>query len=289
MGNINKKIKDLIKKLQYKYRLSIYNDSTFDEVYFIRLSRLNIIAYGGLFAVICGIITFLLTIYGPLSVFVPDTVGDKYRDQIFSTFVKLDSLEKEIETRDLYLHNLKALLEGKQPDSHQTIVSDSTIRYDTIDISQSEVEENFKAEYGDALSKKASFNKVSTGALSDIHFVAPLNKGLITNKFDRKEAHFGIDIVGAPNSGVFAIEEGTVTMASWTLETGYVIGIQHDDNLVSYYKHNSALLKKAGTTVKAGEIIAIIGNSGELSTGPHLHFELWHNGSPIDPEKYIVF
>ncbi len=112
---------------------------------------------------------------------------------------------------------------------------------------------------------------------------------MVTNTFNVQHGHFGVDIVAPPNEVIVAIADGIVTLSSWTLETGYVLQIQHSDNLLSVYKHNSKLLKKAGTQVKAGEAIAIIGNSGELTTGPHLHFELWHNRNPINPEQYIVF
>ena len=112
---------------------------------------------------------------------------------------------------------------------------------------------------------------------------------MVTNSFNAGENHFGTDIVAAPNEVVKAAMDGTVILATWTVETGYVLQIQHDNNLISIYKHNAELLKKVGNVVRAGDAIAIIGNSGELTTGPHLHFELWHNGTPVDPEQYIVF
>ncbi|HKL38658.1 MAG TPA: M23 family metallopeptidase, partial [Bacteroidales bacterium] len=114
-------------------------------------------------------------------------------------------------------------------------------------------------------------------------------QGMITNSFNAKEKHFGTDIVSGGNNVVVAALEGTVTMADWTLKTGWIIQIQHGNNLLTVYKHNAELLKEEGDHVNAGEPIAIIGNSGELTTGPHLHFELWRDGTPMDPEKYIVF
>lgn len=114
-------------------------------------------------------------------------------------------------------------------------------------------------------------------------------KGTLTNRFDPVNKHFGIDIVSNPNEPIKSTLDGTVVLANFTSETGWVIGIQHSNNLFSFYKHNSALLKKVGDFVKAGEVIAVIGNSGELSEGPHLHFELWFNGTSLDPKKYIAF
>ena len=126
------------------------------------------------------------------------------------------------------------------------------------------------------------------GGISQIHFFPPV-KGLVTNSFNSLADHYGTDIVAASNEVVKATLEGTVIMATWTLETGWVIQIQHKNNLISIYKHNAELLKRVGDFVEVGEAIAIIGNSGELTTGPHLHFELWYLGIPLDPEDYISF
>ena len=119
-------------------------------------------------------------------------------------------------------------------------------------------------------------------------FFTPV-KGIVTNNFDPLNHHYGIDIVAKPNEPVKSILEGTVIFSDWTLETGYTIAIQHQQNMISVYKHNSSILKKTGSFVKAGEPIAIIGNTGELTTGPHLHFELWYNGNPINPRDHISF
>ncbi len=121
-----------------------------------------------------------------------------------------------------------------------------------------------------------------------MHFFPPV-KGIITRGFNPMEGHYGIDMVAAPNEVVKATLDGTVTMSTWTLETGYVIQIQHDYELISVYKHNATLFKSVGQKVVAGDAIAIVGNSGELTTGPHLHFELWHDRVPLNPVEYIVF
>ena len=129
---------------------------------------------------------------------------------------------------------------------------------------------------------------IATVQLDKLHFFTPV-RGMVTNSFNPSNNHFGTDIVAGPNEVVKATLAGTVIMATWTLETGYVIEIQHDNNLISVYKHNAELLQKVGLRVKAGDAIAIIGNSGELTTGPHLHFELWQNGVALNPENFIVF
>jgi murein DD-endopeptidase MepM/ murein hydrolase activator NlpD len=128
----------------------------------------------------------------------------------------------------------------------------------------------------------------AASGVSNFYFFLPV-KGYITGDFDPKNEHYGVDIVAADNAPVKATLDGSVVISTWTPETGYVIGIQHENNLVSLYKHNSVLLKKEGDYVHAGDVIAIVGNTGELSTGPHLHFELWYNGSAINPKDYINF
>ena len=130
--------------------------------------------------------------------------------------------------------------------------------------------------------------KQSNVSLKNLHFFLPV-KGIVTNGFDVESGHMATDIVAQPNEPVLATLEGTVTLATWSLTEGYIIIIQHNYNIISIYKHNESLLKKTGDHVTAGEPIAIIGNTGELTTGPHLHFELWYDGSPLNPEDYIAF
>ena len=132
------------------------------------------------------------------------------------------------------------------------------------------------------------FEKKNADDFNSLHFFTPL-KGLVTNHFNLSENHYGIDIVSKPDEVILAVLDGTVTLSAWTLETGYIIEIQHSANLISVYKHLSQRLKETGSKVRAGEAIAIIGNTGELSSGPHLHFELWRNGIPLNPESYIMF
>jgi len=139
----------------------------------------------------------------------------------------------------------------------------------------------YKIENNEADSKKRY-------SLGNLLFFTPL-KGVITSEFNPAERHFGVDVVSKQNEAIKSVLDGTVIFSDWTVETGYVIAIQHTQNLVSVYKHNSALLKKQGELVKAGEAIAIVGESGELKTGPHLHFELWSEGNPLDPKEYITF
>jgi len=287
-----KERKEIIKKLKNKYRLVIYNDTTFAEVWQVRLSQLNVFAYGGISVILIITLVFLLLVYSPLKIFLPYYSDSELHNRVIENGMRLDSLQNEIEIRDKYMTTFKAILQGKTPDDF-VAKSDSTKRVKPNDkvFAKSEADSllRIQIEREEKFNLTVSEERVSNQGIRHLNFFAPINKGLITNHFDFQSGHFAVDLVAEPNSGVMAVLDGTVIMASWTLETGNVIQIQHENNLISVYKHNSALLKTIGNHVKAGEPIAIIGNSGELTTGPHLHFELWHNGTPINPEDYIVF
>lgn len=139
---------------------------------------------------------------------------------------------------------------------------------------------------------RAVANHSSVSESDDLYrmfFFSPVHGGIITQKFDARTAHYGLDVVAKKDEPVKCVADGTVILSSWTNDTGHIIAVQHQGNLISVYKHNSVIFKKTGSFVRAGEIISVIGNSGELTSGPHLHFELWHNSNPIDPEIFVSF
>lgn len=276
--------------LDDKYRLIIYNDETFKEVWYLRLSKINFIVLfiAIIFLLSAGI--FSLVAFTSIREMIPGYPDDNIRRTILMNALRLDSLEEEIRMRDIYFKNINAIISGKEPEDLIPYY-DTTKEYGAIDFSKSiedsilryQIEE--EEQYNLAVIE--DYRQPQVG-IERIHFFAPI-KGHVTYSFSAIENHFGTDIVAGPNEVVKAVLDGTIILASWTVETGYVIEIQHSNNLISVYKHNAELLKKAGNTVKAGDAIAIIGNSGELTTGPHLHFELWFNGTPIDPEEFIIF
>ncbi len=289
MSEIKEK-KKLTEKLKDKYRLTIYNDTSFEEVTTFILSRLNIFAYVGVFVIFIGTISFLLLLYSPLKIFLPSYQNSELRRNIILNSIRVDSLVNEIELRDRYFENMRNIIEGKEINEVEN-KKDTAIHYDDINFKKSKEDSLLRAqiEGQELYTVSAKKENKQNNTLNAIHFFAPISKGLITNKFSHKNKHYAIDIVAAPNEGIKAVLDGTVIEASWTIATGHSITIQHENNLISLYKHNSALLKQVGDRVKAGEVVAIIGNTGELTTGPHLHFELWHNGTPLNPENYIVF
>ncbi len=289
MAEEQKEKKKFIHKLTDKYRIVLLNDSTFKEVGFMRLTRLNVFTVGGVIMLLFIAIIWSLIAYTPVRELIPGYPDAEMRNNIIQNQIRLDSLEMEIKYRDQYFDNLKTIISGEKPAEFiletaessppanlgvQRSASDSMLRHDI--------------ELAEKLSIPMVYADSEVTRLERLHFFSPVG-GMVTNSFNPLNNHFGTDIVAGPNEVVKATLDGTVTMATWTLETGHVLQIQHANNLISVYKHNAELLKKVGMRVRAGDAIAIIGNSGELTTGPHLHFEIWQNGVPLDPEEFIVF
>ena len=274
--------------LKDKYRLGIYNDTNYEEIFHFRLTGRGVLLSLALSAVVLTISVIILVAFTPLRKFVPGYPDDETRLAMRDNLLKTDSLVKVIDEWSRYINNTLRIVSGDNPTIIQNTL-DSSYRNkpfrdirstdDSLMRVQVENEERFKLGTG---------SEVRSKGLSGIHFFPPV-KGEITNRFDAKSNHLGTDIATSPNEVVSATLDGTVILAEWTVETGNVIQIQHDNNLVSVYKHNAKLLQKQGNRVRAGDAVGIVGNSGELSSGAHLHFELWYNGVPLNPEQYLVF
>jgi murein DD-endopeptidase MepM/ murein hydrolase activator NlpD len=253
----------------------------------MKLTRLKVFTVTSLLSAILVILVILLIATTGLREYIPGYPKAEYRQMLVLTALKIDSLENELHKRDQFFRGIQAIMDGEVPEDNLTVdtftfsgqVEFETFNHDSI-FQDKLLAEQINLTPGSNANRRLS--------LSQIHFFVPV-KGVITNKFKSTHDHFGVDLVSEPNARISAIMDGTVIFAGWTIETGYVIYIQHDAELISAYKHNSELLKSKGDRIKAGEAVAIIGNTGELSTGPHLHFELWHNGTAIDPEQYIDF
>lgn len=279
----------LFQKLTHKYRVVLLNEDTFEEVGNMRLTRLNLIALVGIVLFLLVAITYILIAFTNIRELIPGYPDAAMRQHIRTNAMKLDSLEYEQSVRDQYFDNLNRIISGEIPELYMNdtsgMVDSHNINFvrstkDSLLRQQVEAEEQFRLSVLD----DAQVNR----KLTDIHFFTPVD-GIITGAFSPADGHFGVDLVAEPNAVVKAALDGTVTMSTWTLETGYVIQIQHDHELLSVYKHNASLYKTAGEKVAAGDAIAIVGNSGELTTGPHLHFELWHDRVPLNPVDYIIF
>lgn len=285
-----KKKKGFFERLRYKFRLIVYNDNTFEEVFWIRLTRLNvfIVLMVGVFLLILA--TTVLIAYTPLREFIPGYPTGETTQLIKINSIKVDFLQNEILIRDAYLANLKLIIAGENPNPiNRKIIIDSLKNYKNINLNISEKDSIFRSQVDaeDQFSINNNVNK-NEDVFKFLHFYFPV-KGIITDKFDVKNKHFGIDIVTKPDEMILATLNGTITFSGWTLETGYMVEIQHRNDLISAYKHLSHVFKAVGTKVKAGEVIGIVGNTGEFTNGPHLHFELWYKGNPLNPEDFIVF
>ena len=278
--------KRFFRKLKSKYRLIIYNDTTLEQVWYIRISRLNVLsifAPGLLFLIALVVVLIAFT---PLREFIPGYPDDTTRRQIVHNALKADSLEKVILSWDRYFDNVNSILTGKEPAPIEEALPDTLlgkqsrasvlVSRDSLFRAQVEREEQFNLSIQN--SKKKDFD--------NLLFYPPV-KGEITEVFSPSDSHFGVHILSDPSVAVNSVLEGTVLATYWTLDEGYTIMIQHTDNLISVYKQAARLLKKTGDRVAPGEAIAFMGASN-VSEKIELHFELWHNGSPINPSIYIT-
>ena len=294
----NNKRKVFIEKLKNKYKLAIFNEQTYEEVVVLRLSRLNVFTVVGASAILLIVLVSLLIAFTGLREYIPGYPDANQRLLIVRNAQRVDSLLIEIETRNKFIDNMQNIIGGGVPeDTADEHLDDAPGA--SSEASGSAVDVEFKRSEEDSLfralvEKEEKYNlsqrpENSSGTgLENTFFFTPL-KGMVVNRFGDPRGHFGVDIVAGPGARVSAVMDGVVVFSGWTVETGYVIQLQHANNLLSTYKHNERLLKSVGEHVKAGEAIAHVGNSGELTTGPHLHFELWYNGVPLDPQEYISF
>ena len=273
-------------RLKYKYKLSVINETSYEEVFNFRLSQLHVLTALSVLAVILVVLTILLIAFTDLREFIPGYPDGNMRQMIAQNALRVDSLENELLKRDRFFKSIRLVLNGGDTTSLERSRED-TARYrnDTIRFQISEQENEFRA----AIEERERFN-LSLGMKEQNHdYFFPPVEGIVTQSFDEKKRHYGTDIVAKANAKVAAVLDGVVIFTDWTVKTGYVIQVQHTNDLISVYKHNSILLKKQGDYVRAGEVLGVVGNTGEESSGPHLHFELWRAGNPLNPENFIKF
>jgi hypothetical protein len=260
-------------------------EDSFEERFSLKLSRLNIFTLVGCLVFFSFLSAVLLITTTPLTEYIPGKATSEVQKDLITLTIKYDSVMLVLESQNTYLKNIISIVNGGE-----------LVIPDIIETSKGVISEiNFEKSLEDSL-LRVDVESEDRGAIRTFNkdqneillFFPPLN-GFITDGFDPQKEHFGIDLVAKEKTRISAVLEGTVIVSNWTSETGYVIGIQHKNDYFSFYKHNSVLLKSVGDFVNAGDPIAIIGNSGELSSGPHLHFELWRNGIPVSPENYILF
>ncbi|HEY0653954.1 MAG TPA: M23 family metallopeptidase [Chryseosolibacter sp.] len=283
--------KTLSSWLTTRYQMIIRNEENFAEKTSVAFTYSKIILFSVLIFILFLVISLLLV----------ETVLEKWFDpkyeqmvlnqQLYGLALKVDSLAQEVDRKDRFIANFQRVLSGDTSDFK-----------DPAEILRNESQplrgpSNLHLEQSDSLFRKefemndisgVTLTKVSNRELQEAFFFSPIS-GFVSDHYNAKKGHFGVDVVAKTNEPVKCIADGTVVFSSWTQDFGYVLMIQHSANLISIYKHNAELYKKLGTFVNAGEIISIVGNSGEMTSGPHLHFELWYNGSSLNPEEFVTF
>jgi murein DD-endopeptidase MepM/ murein hydrolase activator NlpD len=277
--------------LTTRYQLIIRNEENFAEKTSLGFTYSKLI----LFSFLLFIAVFAM------SLFLVETVLEKWFDpkyeqmvlnqQLYGLALKVDSLALEVDRKDRFIANFQRVLSGDTTGFHDpaTLVSgepEPLARPSNLQLQPRD--SAFRKDFEKSDLSLISLANVKKQELHDAFFFSPLT-GFISDRYNVKKGHYGVDIVTKSNEPVKCIADGTVLFSSWTQDGGYVIMIQHSANLISVYKHNAELYKKVGTFVNAGEIIALVGNSGELTNGPHLHFELWYNGNSLNPEEFVTF
>ena len=281
--------KKFIDRIRHRYRLVVMNDDTFEENFSLRLTPLGFFILLASVTIVMTILVTSLIAFTPLREYIPGYADVAMRRDLVRLTLTTDSLEQALTERNAFIENVGNVLKGNiRTDSTQN-KPDKSKDYSKLNLNARAAETALKEQIESADKYSLDYaTETNKSGISNFFFFTPL-KGIVSEQFKSREQHYGVDILGPENEPIKATLDGTVILATWSSETGYTITVQHSNNLISVYKHNSVLLKKVGDYVKAGEAIAIIGNSGEQTTGPHLHFELWYNGSAINPQDYMVF
>ena len=287
MAKKDKKKKLLKKKLLHKYRLVVLNEDTFEERYAIKLNRLNVFVLVALSSILLVGFTAILIAYTPLREYIPGYSSTSLKKKATELTYKADSLQQQLSYNDRYYASIKKVLTGDV----------SSLEFNRDSIIEAAKAKDIKAVFPnkeDSLlrvkaDKEDKYNLFDSEINSSNFVLFPPVNGTISEGYNLEEKHFAVDVVIPETTPVKSTADGIVIFAEWTMSTGYVIIVEHSNELISIYKHNGSITKVQGDLVKAGEVIALSGNTGELSTGPHLHFELWSKGYPIDPTNFIDF
>lgn len=290
----NQQKETLWQRLQHNYRLTVMNHETFEEVGTYKLSLLNFYVALSVVAVVVAIFVILMMAFTPAKRLIPGFENMSDDGELIRLNAELDSLEEIRAANEVYIKAFQNRLEANVQTADDLPPEVETTKETTIEVEDNEADEILRREVemnkiGQVARQGNTGGVVAKGTpLEQMYFTSPLS-GEISARFLEPKNHYGTDIIAPKNTPVKAVMDGWVISSDWTLATGNTIGIQHTNDVITWYKHNSVLLKKAGAYVKAGEAVAIIGNTGDLTDGPHLHFELWHRGKAVDPEDYIQF
>ena len=285
--------KDKIKKkLTRKYRLTIQNENKSEDSRGINISPIGVIISLSLSLLMVIGVLYLIIVFTPVGEYLPGHVNEKAREQIMSEVLRIDSLRDEVDKQNRYIANIRTIMDGVEIDS--ILPPDTLKTKEGYPIETTETEAEFAKEFEEKERFNLTSQAATVGALQELHLFCP-TRGLIKRKFDANLRHYGVDIAENPGESVLAILDGTVIMSDYTANDGYVLVIQHKQNLTSVYRNCSSVLKRVGDRVAGGEVIAALGNATlqpdkqQTNHKANLHFELWHRGEPLNPEIYIAF
>lgn len=285
--------KTLSSWLVNRYLLIIRNEENFAEKSTLSFTYAKVILLAVTVFVVLMLLSLLLVKTLLAQWFDPRHAQIEANKRLYELQLQVDSLAIEVDMKDRFIQNFQRVLSGDTTDSYEALEGEVSSNEDAIDnnvdVSRlSPVDSQFRQEFEQ---RDLSLLRLASNSYADLQetfFFSPLS-GFVSAPYNLKGDHHGIDIVAKKNEPVKSVADGTVIMASWTQDSGYVIAIQHRGNIISVYKHNAELLKEVGNFVNAGEIISIIGNTGDYTDGPHLHFELWYNGNSVNPEEFVTF
>jgi len=289
MAKKDKRRREIRRKLLHKYRLVILNESTFEEKISFKLSRLNVFITGTLVTIGLIGLTTLLIAFTPLREYIPGYSSTRLKMQATNLTYKTDSLVRVLNNTNRYLENVRMVLTGDIENTgmnRDSLFEQFKLDPSSVDLTPSREDSVLRAEV--ALEDKYNLFERNGTSSNTLIFFSPVS-GTISQDYNAEKKHYAVDVTAPLETPIKTIADGTVIFAEWTADTGHVIIIEHKGGILSVYKHNGSLSKSQGDMVKSGEVIASVGNTGEFTTGPHLHFELWNNGSAVNPTDYIDF
>lgn len=278
--------------LTNRYLLIFRNEENFAEKTTFSFTYAKLLVF-----IVCLVLIFMF-----LSLYLSKTILAQWFDprhseiesnkKLIELSISIDSLAEEVRKKDIFIANFQKIVKGEDfENAVEERIEEEELKEYKKEIEGSELAEidsQFRKQFEEVGGALFANRPGTSAELQELYFFTPIN-GIISSPYNPRDEHYGVDVVAKSNEPVKCVADGTVLFASWTQDTGYVAAVQHRNNIVSIYKHNSALLKKVGNFVSAGEILAIIGNTGDLTTGPHLHFELWYNGNPVNPQEFVSF
>lgn len=275
--------------LNKRFRLVILSDNTFSEKFSLRMKPAGILI--GILAITIVMTSLIISIiaFTPLREYIPGYGNIAERKQILKLSIQADSLEETLAAKELFLNSLINVLNEKVETKGPKPKRDSSGKTTLLNAKPSAADIEFREDYEKNKNNSLSgIAKIKLGGLSELVFFTPVN-GMVSNSFSIKDQHYGLDVVTKADETIKSTLDGTVIFTGFTAQEGNIIQVQHSNNLISVYKHCSVLLRKTGDRIKSGEAIAVVGNTGEKSNGPHLHVELWFNGSPVNPQEFVAF